>query len=161
MAAGSTLGAIFLLYLTLLLMTPLRLLIADRFDRSHRGGAMLVSCLLLLCSGYPAFMLLDANPGPLTLFLLPVSLQFIGLFYLSPLQAFMGMVFTIRRRGIGLSVAYSMGVAIFGGFAPFINEWLVTKTGDPRIPGMYLGFTAVVTMIALLFAGRRIARKSQ
>ena len=160
MTAGSTLGTIFLLYLTLLLMTPLRLLIADRFDRSHRGGAMLVSCLLLLVSGYPAFMLLDAHPGALMLFLLPVSLQFIGLFYSSPLQAFMGMVFTVRRRGIGLSVAYSMGVAIFGGFAPFINEWLVTKTGDPRIPGVYMAVTAVITMIALLFAGRRITRKS-
>ncbi len=160
MTAASSLGTIFLLYLALLAMTPLRLFLASRFDRSHRGKAMQVSCLLLLLSGYPAFMLLDAKPGPWTLFLLPVSLQFIGLFYLSPLPAFMGMVFTVRRRGIGLSVAYSMGVAIFGGFAPLINEWLVTKTGDPRMPGAYLAVTAVITMIALLFAGRRLSRTS-
>lgn len=159
MTAGSTLGAVFLLYVALVAMTPLRLFIADRFDQSHHGGAMLASCLLLLVCGYPAFMLLDAHPSALTLFLLPVSFQLIGLSYLSPLQAFMGMVFSIRRRGVGLSVAYSTGVAIFGGFAPFINEWLVVKTGDPRSPGLYLAVTAVITMVALGFAGRRIPAK--
>lgn len=161
LSAGSALGSIFLFYIVMLTLTPLRLRIAGWFDRSRNDRAMLASCGLLLISGYPAFMLLDAAPNLVTLFLLPIWLNIVGLFYLSPLQAFMGMVFPVRQRGIGLSVSYSLGVALFGGFAPFINTWLVARTGDPRSPGLYLSFTALITMIAILAARRRVPVRLQ
>ncbi len=158
MTAGSALGTIFLVYVVTLAMTPLRLRVAGWFDASRGSLMMLASCAAVLAAGYPAFMLLGLWPNPVMLFLLPIGLTLIGLLYNAPLTGFMGLVFPIRRRGVGLSVGYALGIAMFGGFAPFISTWLMAKTGDPRSPGLYLGFTALVTIVALLAAQRRLSR---
>lgn len=160
MTARSSLGVVFLLYVAQVAMTPLRLGAARRFDLTHDRRAMMLSVLLMAGAGYPAFMLIDAEPGALTLFLVPVLLELVGIFYLSTLHAMMGMMFTVRRRGIGLSVGYASGVALFGGFAPFINTWLVGITGNPRSPGLYLAATGLVTLAALAAAGRRLPARA-
>ncbi len=157
LSARSALGTIFLTYLAMLSMTPLRLMIADRYDRRRSDRMMLISCVLLVFAGYPSFMLLDAWPSTFMLFLIPIVLAFLSIFYVTPLPVFMGMVFPIHRRGAGLSIGYALGVALFGGFAPLINTWLVSSTGDARSPGAYVTALALLTMIALLVARRRQA----
>jgi MHS family proline/betaine transporter-like MFS transporter len=159
MHAGKALGAVFLNYVVTLALTPWRLQVAKRFDQSHRAGFMLFSCLAMLAAGYPAFTLLGLWPGPVMLFLLPIGFTVIGMFYNAPLSGFMGMVFSLRHRGVGLSIGYAVGIAVFGGSAPFINTWLVQKTGDPRSPGLYLIFASLISIIAILAAQRRLAAK--
>jgi MHS family proline/betaine transporter-like MFS transporter len=158
MKAGKALGAIVLLYVFMLALVPWRLYVARRFDESHRPRGMIISCVVMMAAGYPAFMLLDAYPGPLMLFLIPLGLYVIGMYYNAPLTGFQGMVFGIRHRGIGLSVGYAIGIALFGGFAPFINTWLVAQTHDPRSPGLYLAITSVITMACIVLAGRRLPK---
>jgi MHS family proline/betaine transporter-like MFS transporter len=158
MHAGKALGAVFLNYVITLALTPWRLKVARAFDQTHRAHFMLLSCLAMLAAGYPAFILLDWWPGPIMLFLLPIGFTVIGMFYNAPLSGFMGMVFSLRHRGVGLSIGYALGIAIFGGSAPFINTWLVARTGDPRSPGLYLIFASVVSIAALVAAQRRLAR---
>ncbi len=157
MKAGKALGAVVLLYVFTLALVPLRLWFAHQFDRTHRSLGIILSCIAMMAAGYPAFIALDAWPGPVMLFLIPLFFTIIGLPYNSPLTGFMGMVFAMRRRGIGLSVGYAFGIALFGGFAPFINTWLVAHTGDTRAPGMYLALTSVITIIAIIFARRRLS----
>jgi MHS family proline/betaine transporter-like MFS transporter len=156
MKAGKALGAIVLFYICTLALVPWRLYIARRFDESHRPRSMIISCLAMMAAGYPAFILLDAYPGPLMLFLIPLGFTIIGLYYNAPLTGFQGMVFGIRHRGIGLSVGYAIGIALFGGFAPFINTWLVAHTHDPRSPGLYLIVTSIITIGCVLLAKRRL-----
>ena len=117
---------------------------------------MVISCVALLVAGYPCFLLLGLWPNALMLFLLPFGLTLLGMFYSAPLQGFMGMVFSVRRRGVGLSVGYALGIALFGGFAPFINTWLIARTGNPSSPGLYLIFTATVSIVAIAAASRRL-----
>ncbi len=156
MHANKALGAIFLNYIVTLALVPWRLRIAQQFDHSHRARAMLLSCLAMLAAGYPAFILLALWPGPIMLFLLPIGFTVIGMFYNAPLSGFMGMVFSLRHRGVGLSIGYAFGIALFGGSAPFINTWLVSRTGDPRAPGLYLVFASVISITAILAAQRRL-----
>jgi MHS family proline/betaine transporter-like MFS transporter len=158
MHAGKALGAVFLNYIVTLAMTPWRLAVARRFDQSHRPISMVFSCLAMLAAGYPAFILLGLWPGPVMLFLLPIGFTVIGMFYNAPLSGFMGMVFSLHHRGVGLSIGYALGIAIFGGSAPLINTWLVKQTGDPRSPGLYLIFASVISLIASLAARRRLAQ---
>ncbi len=156
MTAGKALGAVVLLYVVTLALIPWRLAVAHRFDQTHRSRWMIVSCIAMMAAGYPAFMVLAAWPGPVMLFLLPLFFTVIGMPYNAPLTGFMGMVFSIRHRGIGLSVGYAIGIAVFGGFAPFINTWLVAQTHDPRAPGLYLIIASMVTITAIFFARRRL-----
>ncbi len=159
MSSRNALGAIFVLYVISLLMTPLRLFIAGRFDRSRRINLMLGSSILLTLAGYPLFILLNAYPAPYMLLLVPFSLQLLGIFYTAPLPALMGAMFTQSRRGIGLSVSYALGVAIFGGFAPLIMTWLIVQTGDKRSPGLYLTAAGLITLVSLLSSRLRLEKR--
>ncbi len=154
------LGTICLLYAILLLLTPIRLVIAKRFDISHRSRYMLASCLAMAALSYPVFDLLALWPTNLTLFCLPLVFTVLGLPYNAPLNGFMGLVFSVRERGLGLSTGYALGIALFGGAAPFIFTWLISITGDPRSPGLYLVFAAAITLVALLAARGRLQRHS-
>jgi MHS family proline/betaine transporter-like MFS transporter len=49
-----------------------------------------------------------------------------------------------------MSTAYSLAVAIFGGFAPFIATWLIAETGSPMAPTYYVIASAIVTTIVFL-----------
>ena len=156
MAAGKALGSVVVLYIFTLALVPVRLAIAARFDRSANTLWMVLSCIAMMATGYPAFIALTHFPGAVMLFLIPMFFTVISLPYNSPLTGFMGRVFPIRHRGIGLSVGYSLGIALFGGFAPYINTWLVAHTDDSRAPGYYLAFTSIVTIAAIHFARARL-----
>ena len=52
-------------------------------------------------------------------------------------------------RTSGLSIAYSVGVAIFGGTSQFVATWLLDSTGDPMALAWYLAGANLVSLIAL------------
>lgn len=150
------LGTVCLVYMVLLLLTPLRLKIAKHFDITHRSRYMVASCLAMAAMSYPVFVVLSLWPTNLALFCLPLLFALLGLPYNAPLNGFMGLVFSVRERGMGLSTGYALGIALFGGAAPFIFTWLISATGDPRSPGLYLVFATVITLMALWGASRRL-----
>ena len=85
----------------------------------------------------------------------------IGIFiagYMGPLPALMSELFPTRLRTTGLSISYSFGVAIFGGFAPFINAWMIELTGSKVAPSFYLMLAAAISLAALA-AARRLGFK--
>lgn len=151
-----TLAIVCLLYVVLLFLTPLRLAIARRFDKSHSNNFMLYSCLAMAAMAYPAFYALQVWPKSLALFMLSLVFALLALPYNAPLNGFMGLVFLVKERGIGLSMGYALGIAIFGGAAPFIFTYLIFATGSPRSPALYLVFTSVITIMALLAAKWRL-----
>ena len=51
-------------------------------------------------------------------------------------------------------MSYAIGVAVFGGIAPFVHAWLIIETGDPAAPSFYLVAAAIVSLVALLAARR-------
>jgi MHS family proline/betaine transporter-like MFS transporter len=55
-------------------------------------------------------------------------------------------------RATGLSISYSVAVAVFGGFAPFIDVWLIKATGSAIAPSYYVIVAAVVSLVSLLMA---------
>jgi hypothetical protein len=55
-------------------------------------------------------------------------------------------------RGTGFSLAYSLSVAIFGGFTPFMCTAMIHATGNKAIPGAWLAIAAVVAFLAALRA---------
>lgn len=159
MQAHKALAAIFLLYLILMAIIPLRLFFANLFDRQRNSMIMVCSCLLMALIAYPAFEILHIWPGELTLFCLPVLFNLVALPYNAPLNGFMGLVFPINGRGVGLSLGYSLGIALFGGCAPFIFTWLTAHTGDPRSPALYLIFTTIITLVAIWAGQRRMSAR--
>lgn len=65
------------------------------------------------------------------------SMLLLELALAAPISTFFGLMpavltdlFPVSERSTGVSVVYAFGVLIFGGFAPFINAWLVRTSGN-------------------------------
>jgi MHS family proline/betaine transporter-like MFS transporter len=71
-------------------------------------------------------------------------------------------LFPTKTRSTGLSVGYSLGVTVFGGFAPFIVTWLIVATDDKLAPAYYVLTAAVLSSFSLLVVilMRRRARQN-
>jgi MHS family proline/betaine transporter-like MFS transporter len=123
-------------------------------DRSGRLPIMLgASCAVLILS-YPLFAWLAAVPALSTLLVVQGAMGVLGATYMGPLAALMSDIFPTRLRTTGLAISYSFCVAIFGGFAPFINAWLVSVTGSNVAPSFYLTVAAAISLTALVAQGR-------
>ena len=59
-------------------------------------------------------------------------------------------LFPTRVRMTAVSLAYNVGLAIFGGTTPLIATYLITQTGSKVAPSLYLLLTAVVSLLVFL-----------
>ncbi|WP_375287449.1 MFS transporter [Sphingomonas sp.] len=64
-----------------------------------------------------------------------------------PVAALLSEMFPPEIRYSSLSIPYHLGTGYFGGFLPFISQYIVAKTGDPY-SGLW--YTWGVTLMALL-----------
>jgi MFS transporter, MHS family, proline/betaine transporter len=134
-----------------IVLIPLVGALSDKLGRLPIATAAIVAILI---SVHPMFAWLAAVPTVETL----LSVQaIIGVFvaaYAGAIPALMSELFPTRMRTTAMSVSYSFGVAIFGGFAPFINAWLIEVTGSKLAPSYYLMLAAVISLAALAAARR-------
>ena len=49
-----------------------------------------------------------------------------------------------------MSSSYALAVAIFGGFAPFISQWLIDTTGSRLAPTAYVMAAAAVSFVTIM-----------
>jgi len=119
-------------------------------DKHGRLPIMFAAALAVLLVSYPIFAWLVFAPALQTLLIVQAIIGILAAAYMGPLPALMSEMFPTRMRTTGLSVSYSFGVAIFGGFAPFINAWLIETTSSKVAPSFYLMFAAAISLLALL-----------
>lgn len=127
-------------------------------DRYGRFPITFVSAVALLVAIYPMFSWLADTPTLTTLLAVQAVIGVLIAGYMGAIPALMSELFPTRLRTTGISISYSFGVAIFGGFAPFINAWLIDATGSKLAPSFYLIAAAAVSLIALLAARRLVAK---
>jgi MHS family proline/betaine transporter-like MFS transporter len=127
-------------------IVPVAGALSDRFGRLPIAAAAVVAILI---SVHPLFAWLVARP---TIGWLLFVQAVIGVFvavYAGPIPALICELFPTRVRTTAVSTSYSLAVAFFGGFAPFIVASLVDITGSSLVPGYYLMFAAAVSLVAL------------
>ncbi len=90
------------------------------------------------------------SPPPEKLFLLILCIVAIGalsgLTY-GPVASYMVELFPARVRYTSMSIPYHVGTGYFGGFLPFISQYIVARTGDP-FAGLW--YTIAVVVMALI-----------
>jgi MHS family proline/betaine transporter-like MFS transporter len=129
--------------------------LSDRYGRIPIAFASATAILLTI---YPLFSWLASVPTLQTLLTVQILLGFLTAGYLGAIPALMSELFPTRTRTSGLSLSYSFGVAIFGGFAPFINAWLIEMSGSKLAPSFYLMLAALISLAALA-AARRLGHR--
>ncbi|POA89965.1 MFS transporter [Pseudomonas protegens] len=132
----------------LTVVPPLASRWADRMPR--RKPLLYWLCGLQIILTYPAFMLLGLQSTLLCLvavsmLILPMAISGgAGL-------ALLMEAFARDERVTGLSIVYSFGVTLFGGFSPLIVTWLIAVTASPLVPAWYLCSAIVLSGVALRF----------
>ncbi|ORC47549.1 hypothetical protein B2G74_20750 [Burkholderia sp. A27] len=153
LAPSVAFGAIALTGVIQMLFAPLVGHLSDRYGRTT---IMLAPALLLLVLIYPAFVYLIAHPSFGTLITLQIVFGFLMTGYFAALPGLLSEMFPVQTRTTGMSLAYNIAVTIFGGFGPFIIAWLIGFTGSKAAPSYYLIFAAVVSLVALMAARRKL-----
>ncbi len=140
MLAGCVAGA------TLMLVAPLGGALADRVGRLRVAGWTRVVLTLAL---YPAFVALNRWPGAGSLLGCIFALTFVHAISCGATAPMLGELFPRAVRATGGALVYSVGVAVFGGFAQFIVTWLIALTGDPTAPAWYSIVCGLASLAAL------------
>ncbi|WP_322047616.1 MFS transporter [Paraburkholderia sp. J67] len=133
---------------TMLVLAPLFGRFADRLPR--RKPLLIANSLLSMLIVIPNFTLLSSGPGlPLTMMCVAISgtLMSIGT---GAGTAMMMEALPRHHRATGMSIMYSFGVTIFGGFAPLAVTWLISATGSRMAPAGYLLCASLISFTALL-----------
>jgi MFS family permease len=119
-------------------------------DRFGRKPTMFWPRLAAAVLTVPAFMLLVANPSATTLF--AVSGFLAALTAVSGAASLVAIPELLPRgiRATGMSIAYAVGVSLFGGTTQLVITWLIGATGNPAAPAWYVAGASVITALAML-----------
>ena len=132
-------------------VTPLAGHLSDRIGRLVQ---MATVGILLAVTVYPAFSYTVGHLSAFTLFALVAWLALLKSVYFGALPALMSEMFPSATRSTGMSVAYNIGVTVFGGFTPAVVTWLISATANRSAPSFYLMVTAMVSLAALASVSR-------
>ena len=119
-------------------------------DRIGRRKTMLISVLAFLFLSYGLFSLMLSVGTLATVVVTQLILAVMVAAFSGPGPAAVVEIFHTAGRSTWMSTAYSLAVAIFGGFAPYISTWLISVTGQPAAPAYYVMFAAFISLLGLL-----------
>jgi MHS family proline/betaine transporter-like MFS transporter len=117
-------------------------------DRIGRKPLLIGFSALIALLTYPLFLLASTK----VLFLIVVAQVIFGVIislFSGPGPAALVEMFPTNVRYSALGVSYNLAVAAFGGTAPFIATYLISRTGSNLAPGIYLIVAAVITLIVV------------
>jgi MHS family proline/betaine transporter-like MFS transporter len=133
--------------LVILVATPLLGHIADRqVSRKPIQYVTLASCLIVT---YPAFLALTHGVGDIAALFIILGYVALALNNAGASSVLIMEAFPRAYRAAAMSVIYSFGVTIFGGFSPLIVAWLIGLTHDAMMPAWYLLGAISVTLFGL------------
>ncbi|ROZ52878.1 MFS transporter [Rhodococcus sp. WS1] len=140
----------------LFVAAPLFGIVADRIGATR---VMLPAAVASAVVAIPLFAFIAAVPHLAVMVGIEIVFGVLAAAYFGPVPALMSAVFPAASRTTGLSIAYNIGVTVFGGFAPFILTWLIDVTGTVLAPSFYLLAIAIVSVCSTVVIRRRYAQR--
>lgn len=104
----------------------------------------------LRAAGYP---MEKVKPGGLDLWKIVFAIVMVGMLSgmtYGPVAALLVELFPARIRYTSMSIPYHIGTGYFGGFLPFISQYIVARSGDP-FSGLWYTFAVVAMALIVSF----------
>ena len=133
--------------LVLVLVIPLAGALSDRIGRKP---LLLACCLGFVLLSHELFFIMVTQGSLAIVMGVQVVFALMIASFSGPGPAAISEIFPTRLRATWMSVGYSLAVAIFGGFAPFIATWLIGRTGSPLSPTWYVIGAAMISTLVIL-----------
>jgi len=135
--------------LAMLLMIALMPVAGTLVDRLGYKPVLLAAMLTTAVVVYPLFVWVDAASFVAMAAAMTVFAIVSG-FLQGATPVALAAQFPVEIRFTGMAVGYNLSMAIFGGTAPYVATWLISKTGFLAAPAWYLVAVALVSAIATL-----------
>jgi MHS family proline/betaine transporter-like MFS transporter len=132
--------------LVLVAAVPLMGYLSDRYGRKP---LLLACCLSFIVLPYPLFRLMLSGAGLGTIIAIQILFGLMIALFSGPGPAAIAEIFPTKVRSTWMSTGYSLAVAIFGGFAPYIATRLIEIIGSPIAPTYYLIAAAIVSTVVI------------
>ena len=113
-------------------------------ERQVAAGEPAVLDQALEAAGYRLEKIVPAATAAVQVALAIVAIGFLSGMTYGPVTALLVELFPARVRYTSLSLPYHVGTGYFGGFLPFISQYIVVRTGDP-----YAGLWYTMAVVAL------------
>jgi len=133
--------------IVLVLVIPLMGALSDRVGRKP---LLLFCCLAFVLLSYPGFRLIVSAGSVWGVIPVQIAFCLVIATFGGTGPAALVELFPTRSRTTLMSVGYSLAVAIFGGFAPFIATWLIQETGTPLAPTFYLMAAGIISLLTIM-----------
>jgi MHS family proline/betaine transporter-like MFS transporter len=119
-------------------------------DRIGRKPLLLIGAGGFALLSYPLFLLIVKSEGALPIVLAQIVFALLTAIYSGGAPAAVTEIFPSASRLLWMSTGYSLTVALFGGFGPYISTWLVKTTGSPLSPVIYIVGCACLSLAVIL-----------
>ena len=146
LGASAALWSNALSLLVLALTIPFFGVLADRVGRKPLLLAGAIGFALL---SYPLFLVIVNSSAMLPVVLAQIGFALMTAIYSGGAPAAVTEIFPSASRLLWMSTGYSLTVAIFGGFGPYIAQWLVKNTGSPLSPVLYISGCALLSLAVI------------
>ena len=119
-------------------------------DRVGRKPLLLIGAAGFALLSYPLFLVIVNSSTMFPVILAQIVFALMTAIYSGGAPAAVTEIFPSASRLLWMSTGYSLTVALFGGFGPYIATWLVTHTGSPLSPVLYIGGCALLSLAAIV-----------
>lgn len=119
-------------------------------DRIGRKPLLLIGAAGFLLLSYPLFLLIVKSQSAMPVILAQIVFALMTAIYSGGAPAAVTEIFPAASRLLWMSTGYSLTVALFGGFGPFISTWLVKATGSPLSPVLYIAGCALLSLTVIV-----------
>jgi MHS family proline/betaine transporter-like MFS transporter len=147
LGAAAALWSNSLSLLILAVVIPLFGILADRIGRKPLLLAGAIGFALL---SYPLFLMIVNSQSALPIVMAQIVFALLTAIYSGGAPAAVTELFPPSSRLLWMSTGYSLSVALFGGFGPYISTWLVKTTGSPLSPVLYIVGCACLSLAVIL-----------
>lgn len=122
-------------------------------DRVGATTIMIPASIAGIILGWPMFWYLTNHASIVTLTICEIIVGIFMCLYFAPMPSLLSEMFPVQVRSSGMTIAYSFGVALFGGFAPMILTALLEAThGNLTVPGIYYAVICALSLVGVLIA---------
>jgi len=123
-------------------------------DRIGRWPLLVVFTVLPILTAHPVLSWLVHHASFANMLVAELWLSFMYASYNGATVVALTEIMPPEVRTVGFSLAYSLAMAIFGGFTPVVSTWLIQFTGDKAAPGYWMAAAAACGLVAALLIYR-------
>lgn len=117
-------------------------------DRVGRKNVLVGSAIAMAVAGIPCYLLIGTGSVPLAIIgACVMAVIFAG--HTGVIHILLVELFPTRVRYSAYGLGYNISSALFGGTAPLLMTYLISKTGNHDMPAFYAVITALGTLIAV------------